>query len=189
MRYGIRSMTLDEVSSRAGISKKTFYQHFENKSALVKAIVAFDVEEQRERLRAFQSAAGENAIEKLSRIFHCSLEMFREMHSSVMHDLRKYHTQAWDKVEDFKWRFLKNVICENMEEGIREGLYRDDLDIEFIARLYIARGDVFIDGKVFPPHEFLISDLIVKSFHFHLRAIVTEKGRRYLEDHEQTLIQ
>lgn len=189
MRYGIRSMTLDEVSNRAGMSKKTFYQHFANKGALVKAIVEFDVEQQRKQLEKFTTATGVNAIDKLSQIFGCWLEMFRHLHSSVMHDLRRYHPQAWDKVEGFKWQFLKQIICENMAEGMEQGLYRSDLDSEFIARLYIARGDVFTEGKVFPPHEFLISELIIKSFHFHMRAIVSEKGRRYLEQHEQTLIQ
>jgi hypothetical protein len=71
-------------------------------------------------------------------------------------------------------------VSENMEKGIREGLYRPDLNIDVIARIYISRFDVTFDGELFPQDKYRFEDVIWEMFRYHIRGIASDKGVKYL---------
>ena len=72
-------------------------------------------------------------------------------------------------------------VIDVLRKGIKDGLYRDDLDIEVITRFYVARIDATWDGRVFPPDQFNVKDVLWKHFEYHIRGIASKKGVDYLE--------
>lgn len=186
MHYGIRSVTLDEISAAAGMSKKTFYQLFDNKSALVKAVIEKEVAHEIEQIEEITRRPG-NAVERLRAFFGCWMRIFQQMHPAVMHDLKKYHPEAWQLIEHYKWNELAAAIRQNLQQGIEEGLYRAEMNVDFLTNLHVARSDLVTDTRLFPPNQFSMPGIIREEYIYHLRGILSRKGLEYFESHQEEL--
>ncbi len=180
MRLGIKSMTMDEVATQLRVSKKTLYEHFSDKNDLVEQVVSAVCGHHRSSIDAI-CAKGLNAIEEHMEITRFLVAQVGGMHPSVQFDLQKYHPKAWAIMDSCEKRVVHGCISANLTKGIKEGLYREDLDVEVITRLYLARMDSTWDGQVFPADRFSMSDVLWKHLDYHIRGIASRKGIAYLE--------
>ena len=133
MRYGIRSVTMDEIALQTGVSKKTIYQFYADKDELVDAVINDEITHN-ENCCQQDINQSENAVHELFLAMDMVLEMFRSMNPSVLYDMEKYHPRAFQKFLKHKNDYLYNVIRENLVRGIKEDLYRDDINIDIISR-------------------------------------------------------
>lgn len=178
-RYGIRSVTMDEIATQLGISKKTIYQFYSDKDALVQDIFRDITNHNKQKCISFKDIA-ENAIHEQYLASESSREIFNDMSSSVLFDLNRYHPNVYADFEKFKKQFLFNVIKENLVRGIKEGLFRKDLNVNIITwlRLEMIAGifhnEEVITGKT-KPHQF---ENEMKDFFLH--GICTEKGLSFI---------
>ena len=174
-RYGIRSVTMDDIAGQLGISKKTIYQFYSDKDALVKDIFKGITDENKKKCTEFRSIA-ENAIHEQLLSSDAAQEIFINMNSSVLFDLNRFHPAVFAEFEKFKKQFLFNTIKENIQRGIKEGLFRKHIDVNIITwlRLEMISGifhnEEVITGKT-KPHRF---EDEMKDFFLH--GICTEKG-------------
>src|SRR5215204_4073533 len=135
-KYGIRSVSMDDIAAGLGMSKKTLYQYFSDKEELVDACFSGVMDHSRHQCLADQKKA-ENPVHEFFLAFDMTQEMFAEMNPAVLYDLQKYHPAAFKKFHEFKYTFLYNVITNNLQRGIKEELYRAEIDIDVLARLRI----------------------------------------------------
>lgn len=180
MRFGIKSMTMDDVATQLRVSKKTLYEHFTDKNDMVEQVVAGVCKHHRTAIDAI-CAKGLNAIDENHEITNFIVGQIGGVHPSVQFDLQKYHPKAWGILEHSEENDRLRCVHSNLEKGIKEGLYRDELDVEVITRLYISRMDSTWDGRVFPTEQFNIKDVLWKHFEYHIRGIASKKGLEYLE--------
>lgn len=180
MRNGIKSMTMDDVATQLHMSKKTLYEHFTDKNDLVERAVKHVSTQQREHIEAI-CRRGHNAIDELMEVNLFVAGMVGRMHPSIHFDLEKYHPAAWKYLLASKQAEIYDCTVRNMEKGIAEGLYREDLNVPVIARIYISRFDMCFDGELFPPHEHSFSEVLHEQFRYHVRGIASRKGLEYLE--------
>ncbi len=180
MRLGIKSMTMDDVATQLRISKKTLYEHFADKNDLVEQVVAVVCRHHRSTIDAI-CQRGLNAIDENQEITRFIVAQIGGVHPSVQFDLQKYHPKAWSILDETERTDIHRCVSGNLRKGVKDGLYREDLDIEVITRLYIARMDATWDGHVFPPERFSIPDVLWKHFEYHIRGIASRKGIEYLE--------
>src|SRR5512133_1482862 len=132
-RYGIRSVSMDDIAAQLGMSKKTLYQYYTDKDDLVNAV--FDIVLATNRSQCTDCIRkGENAIHEVFLSFDMVEEMLKNMNPSLLFDMQKYHPSACKKFEDFRNGFLYKVIKANLERGIREELYREDIDTDILSR-------------------------------------------------------
>src|SRR4029078_8820735 len=110
-RYGIRSVTMDDIAGQLGISKKTIYQFYSDKDALVKDIFKGITDENKKKCTEFRSIA-ENAIHEQLLSSDAAQEIFINMNSSVLFDLNRFHPAVFAEFEKFKKQFLFNIIRE-----------------------------------------------------------------------------
>ncbi|MFN3874844.1 MAG: TolC family protein, partial [Flavobacteriales bacterium] len=178
--HGYCQCTMDELAAELGMSKKTLYEHFQDKNDLVEQVVAAVCGFHRAAINAI-CARGLNAIDENEEITKFIVGQVGNMHPSVQFDLQKYHPRAWGILERRQQEDIHACVSGNLRRGIAEGLYREDLDVEVITRLYIARIDSTWDGRVFPPDRFDLSDVLWKHFEYHIRGIASRKGVAYLE--------
>ena len=128
MHYGIRSVTMDEISIQLAVSKKTIYQFYTDKDELVDAVVMNILNHNQENCCQHKVEA-ENAIQEVFLATEMVKEMFEHMNPSLLYDLEKHHSESYKKFSRFKYEFLRELLTDNLKRGISEGLYRSDLDI------------------------------------------------------------
>ncbi len=180
MKYGIKSLTMDDISRRLGISKKTLYQYVTDKKDLVKQGVGLLIEHEKTML--CQALDGsKTAIDELIEVTRCVSSETGEMHPSVIFDLQKYHPDAWKLMENHKKNFIYNMMLENLKRGINEGYYRENLDPFIITNIYIGMVDNMLNPEN-PIHKSMSIDNLHKEIiRYHIKGIANEKGLEYLK--------
>lgn len=180
LKYGIRSVTMDDLAKELAISKKTIYKYFEDKNDLVKSIIELKVQmDQALCLNSVQQS--ENAIDDLINLSKLVIEHLNNVNPTVFYDLRKHYPDAWEVMTLHKWEFVLNQIRNNIQRGIDEGIFRQNLDVEVTARLYVGSTDMILSGEVFPWPEFKFQRVFTEMIRFHLRGMANEKGLKYLK--------
>jgi AcrR family transcriptional regulator len=180
LRFGVKSVTMDDVAADLGISKKTLYQHVESKDALVKKVLEHHIS--REKSTCLQTiSATPNAIEEIFLIMDRNSQELTQIKTNVVNDLRKYHKDAWELVQKFQFDFVYKVVRDNLVRGREEGLYRDDFDVDIIARLHLATAFMLFDEEFFPD-ELISKVTLFKEFMMHnLHGILSAEGLIYLK--------
>lgn len=166
---------MDDIASELGISKKTIYQHFSDKDAIVEEVIELELACEKgdiERLRA----EVQDPIEEVIRTSEYMRANLATISPVLLHDLKKYHPKAWTLFQKHKHDHIIRNISRNLIEGIRLGLYRKDLDVDVLARLRIEQIEMAFDPTIFPPQQFNMIKIQVQFIHHFLRGILTEQG-------------
>ena len=138
LRYGIKSITMDDIARELGISKKTLYQYVDNKADLIQQIVVRFIQEEKERIGEI-CRQSTDAIEEMFNIASHVTQHLRSMAPSTMYDLQKYYREAWKMIEALNQQHIYNIIRENIEKGIRQGIYRKDINPDIMPNYMWAR--------------------------------------------------
>ncbi len=180
LRFGIKSITMDDVAHELSISKKTLYQMIESKDALV--IKVLDQHISREKANCIiRSKEASNAIEEIFIIMDSNTQELSQMKTNIINDLQKYHRDAWLMIRNFQYDFVLKVIRENLARGRKEGLYRDDFDPDIIAKLHLAGSFNLFDDQLFPVNSNSKVTLLREQMMHFLHGIVSPKGLAYLK--------
>src|ERR1700677_455182 len=126
-RYGVRTITMEEIASQLGISKKTIYQFFTDKDDMVSAVIEQEIQRNELECTDFRDAAAD-AVHQIFLALESLEEMLKYTNPLMLYDLEKHHPGSFQKLREYKYRFLYQVIVENLQWGISTGLYRPDLD-------------------------------------------------------------
>lgn len=187
MLYGIRSVSMDEIANHLGISKKTIYQYFKDKDALVEGVI--DIEIQKHHIEfTHYAASGENAIHEMFLAIDNVQETLRHMNPSVMYDLKKYHGQAFEKFRAHKNTFFYDITKSNIERGKKEGLYRPELNVDILTRFRLVNMFLMFDFEHFPSNKFTPIEIISETTDNYLHGMSTQVGLKIIETYKQERI-
>jgi TetR/AcrR family transcriptional regulator, cholesterol catabolism regulator len=181
IRYGLRSITMDDIARELGISKKTLYVLFASKADLVQKVNQWFLQKQKHEMLHICSMNC-NAIEEILKIYEFIVHSLKERHPSLIFDMQKYFSESWNDFLEYKNEFIFKSVCENLQKGIDEGLYRPDLNVPVIAKLYVSRIDTILDTRIFPPQQFPFGVVMHELFIYHIRGLVTPKGLKFFEE-------
>ncbi len=179
MRYGIKSITMDDVARELGISKKTLYQFVESKDDLVMQVMQRHIEEEKEVSQCWHRDA-DNAIEEILGVIKNAQKDLQRIKSNIVFDLQKYHRSAWEFMQNYQRGHMHQMVRANLERGIQEGLYRSDFDIDIIAKLHVAESFVLLDESFFPRSEYPLEVVFREYLLYYLHAIASDRGRELL---------
>lgn len=171
---------MDDVARELGISKKTLYQQVDNKEDLIYKAMCheFEVDKQMFARHADEAA---DAIDEFLRNSRYFIREMREMSPTTLRDLQKYYPAIWRETFQHHHKTFQSDLIRNLERGMEEGLYRDDLDPDVIATLYSGMMEMVIDRQVFPSHERPLSEIIRQMTGYHFNGIVNQFGRERLD--------
>jgi AcrR family transcriptional regulator len=186
MKFGIKSITMDDIAKNLGMSKKTLYQFFANKDELVNAILDKHLETDLCFIESL-SKSTDNAIDDLIHIATMVNETLKKIHPSIHYDLEKYHPTAWKKFGEHKRKFIYKSIHSNIVKGMKEGLFREDINPEILATLYVSKADVVFDPFVFPAEKFAFNRVYLEMLKQHIRGMATAKGLKYIDKKLKTI--
>ena len=181
LNLGFKSVTMDDLAHEMGISKKTIYSHFENKTHLV--------EECTMNLFWFISkgidhicSLGKNPIEELYEIKKFVMLHLKDERSSPQYQLQKYYPKIHHTLKNKQFEVMQDCVIDNLRKGIDMGIYRENLNIEFVSRIYFAGVNSIKDHTLFPNNKFPMVELMDDYLEYHLRGIVTPQGRKILNE-------
>ena len=179
LTLGFKSVTMDDLAHELGISKKTIYTHFANKTKLV--------EECTKRLFCSISdgidhicSLHKNPIEELYEIKRFALLHLKNEKASPQYQLQKYYPKIHDSIKKKQFDVMQDCVLDNIKKGIELGIYRDNLNIDFVSRIYFSGVTSIKDHHLFPVTKFPIVSLMDEYLEYHLRGIITPKGRQIL---------
>lgn len=178
-RYGIKSITMDDVARELGMSKKTLYQYVSDKNDLVEKTLDFHLQRSKHTCQLLVEDQG-NPIDAMLALGDFFCQHMKETNPSLMFDLRKYHAGAWQKLDEYRLDTIALQIRDNLIKGIREGYYREDINVDVIPRLYLGMVDAVLESRYFPRDLYKFEDVVQQMLLYHIHGISTQKGKEYL---------
>jgi AcrR family transcriptional regulator len=179
LQLGFKSVTMDDLAVSLGVSKKTLYIHFENKHQLVKE-VAYSIFEKVTRDIIKIKEGTSNPIEELHCVKMEAMKYLGSEKTSPNYQLQKYFPKIYEDLKTKEYQSLGEMVKSSLQNGIDSGLFRTEIDVEFVSRLYLNGMRGIRDIEIFPIEQFKIEDLFENFLDYHLRALVTPMGMKSL---------
>ena len=175
LNFGFKSVTMDDIANEMGISKKTIYQHFQNKTKLVEATAMHVFENISHGIDCI-CELDRNPIEEIYEIKRFVMLHLKDEKSSPQYQLQKYYPKIYATLKTKQFEKMLGCVTQNLERGVAQDLYRDAIDIAFIARLYFNSMVSLKDQDIFPQEKFSMPILMNNFLEYHLRGICSKKG-------------
>lgn len=181
IKFGIRSLSMDEICHELGISKKTMYQYVSNKNELVVKVLEGIVNG---AVCSIDLAKPQNlnAIDLLLWVSRHVAEKFQNFNPAMSFDLNKYYPEEYKAFIKSKKEILAELVKKNLEQGTADGFYRGDLDHDLIARLYVHNLETIQDPEFTSSEDFTFDKIFNVLFDSHIRSICNAKGIAYYEE-------
>jgi AcrR family transcriptional regulator len=179
LNLGFKSVTMDDIANEIGISKKTIYTEYSNKTALIEDCVMQKFCSMSDGIDDIV-ALGKNPIEELYEIKKYVLSHLNNEKTSPQYQLMKYYPKIHENLKKLHFDKMQGCVLSNVERGVSEEIYRPNLNIEFVARIYFSGVNSIKDQTIFPVERFPVAYLMDTYLEYHLRGIVTPKGREIL---------
>lgn len=180
LTLGFKSVTMDDIATELGISKKTIYKYFCNKNSLVKATVDDlfkKVSTGIDEIRGLDK----NSIEEIFMIRGFMMQQLHNESTSPLYQLQKFFPKVFTCLRNNQFEKVSTSMVENLKKGIKSGIYRENINIDFISRMYFTGLTGIKDNSVFPTDTFTVASLTKQFLEYHLRAISTPRGVEILE--------
>lgn len=181
-KHGVKNLSMDDISRHMRISKKTIYRLVRDKDDLVKQSLELYLEAEQTKIESILNTS-DNSVDEMIRLVVYFFDQVREFTSSALVDIHLHYPKAWKIYMDYRYNFMLKSIHQNVENGVKQGMYRKDLNPEIISKIYIAGVDILGNQLLFPARQYVFLDIYKEYINYHLRGIVSDKGLNYLEQH------
>ena len=187
MQYGIRSVSMDDIATHLGMSKKTIYQYFSDKDELVDAVLNIEIQDMEGNCTNCSEQA-QDAIHEIFLTLDHIEEQLRHINPIVLYDLEKFHFKTFQKFQQHKQKFLYQIILHNLERGIREELYRPELRVDVMARFRLETIMIPFNIITFPPAKYNVADVTREIIEHFVYGLAAPKGYKLIQKykHERT---
>ncbi len=179
LTLGFKSVTMDDIAQEMGISKKTIYVHFANKTKLVEAVTFELFVTICDGIDTICDASN-NPIEELYDIKMFVMHHLKSEKSSPQFQLKKYYPQIYDALKLKQFEKMHDSVKESLQKGVDTELFRQNINVDFISRMYFNGMTGIKDQSIFPKEIYNMEYLMESYLEYHLRAIVTDKGFQIL---------
>jgi len=185
-KYGIRSVSMDDIAKALSISKKTIYQYFNDKNELVKEVAGQIISE---KLGAYKEVAdsASNAIEELAVTAKLIRQHFMEMNPALMYDVKKFHPEAWALFAQHEKEVIYNAVVDNLNRGQQEGFFRKEINVAIMAKIRFEQIHLTFDDCIFPKEEFNMTEVHVQLFNFFIHGVLTPNGLKEFNNYENQI--
>jgi len=178
--YGIKSVSMDDISREMGISKKTLYRFVKDKEELAGKVIKYNLKLNGKKIEKILSPSM-NAIEEVLAIVQFFIEIHKSHSPTMIFDLQKFYPEVFKVFQKEKKEKLNAFYDNNFKKGMAEGLYRKDLDVDIAQRIIVLLSNIIIENDTFTIKEVTSPGFIKELYSYHLHGVVSEKGLKILE--------
>ncbi|MEM6525016.1 MAG: TetR/AcrR family transcriptional regulator [Bacteroidota bacterium] len=179
-KYGVRSVSMDDIARYLSMSKKTLYQYFKDKDELVTLGMQAHMEQEKAEFQEIANNA-HNAIHEMAGVTKLMRKNMKGINPSLLFDLQKYHPNAWNVWLDFKENYIKDSVVSTLQKGMEQGLFRDEIDPEVMAIFRVEQVQMAFDDRVFPADKFNFKNVQMSFLDHFIHGLVNDKGRELLK--------
>lgn len=179
LTLGFKSVTMDDLANEMGISKKTIYTHFSNKTKLVEESTSHLFDQISEGIDGI-CVLQKNPIEELYEIKRFAMQHLKDEKSSPQYQLQKYYPKIFSSLKGKQYHLMQACVVDNIRRGIAQDIYRENINVDFVSRIYFTGVTSIKDQELFPANQFPVTTLMDEYLEYHLRGIITLKGRKIL---------
>ena len=180
---GVKHVTMDDLATQLGISKKTIYQYYKDKDALVSSVVEFELANH--ALICNQSMKlADNAVHEIFLLMTVIQEMFNRMNPLALFEIEKYYPLAFEKIKNHKDDFIFSMISTNLEKGIAEGLYRKDVDVTILSKYRLETSLIPFNIHVFHPSKFDMLKVNLQIIEHCVYGVATLDGHKLMDNYK-----
>lgn len=183
-KFGIKSVTMDDIAKHLGMSKKTIYQFYRDKDEIVLSLSQEDLKRHQDIIDNVVSNS-KDAVHEIILMMDYVSDSFKKMNPNLLYDLQKYYPKAWQTFLSFKEKKMMEVVETNFAKGIEQGLYRADINSKILARLRIEQVEMAMNPVIFPPDKYDLSQVQVVLLDHFLYGILTLKGHKLINKYKQ----
>ncbi|HVS91583.1 MAG TPA: TetR/AcrR family transcriptional regulator [Mucilaginibacter sp.] len=183
LQAGIKSVTMDDIAKHLGMSKKTIYQFFKDKNELVLALVKKRLKDDEDEMSELLAKSG-NVIEGMINMMKCSEEIFGRANPVIIHDMQKYHPEAWKEFQNFKSGVIVRTMEQLLSRGIQQGYIRPEVDVKILARMRMMQVEMGFNPQAFPANEFNLWKVQRELMEHFNYGICTMKGYKLLNEYK-----
>lgn len=184
MKYGVRSISMDDIARHLSVSKKTLYQHFTDKEEIITQVSQTHLGRTTNQMNDLREEA-ENAIDELAKISVCIKQNMEKMNPSLLFDLQKYHPKAWAVWMDHKSKHIYESVVRNLKQGIEDGHFRTEIKTAIIASTRLMLIEAVFDERIFPKDKFNLVEVHSEIFDHFVYGICTDKGRKLYQKYKK----
>lgn len=180
---GLRQVTMDDLATQLGISKKTIYQYYKDKDDLVKAVVNFELRNHQWLCQNCESNA-DNAVHEMFLTMETMKEMAKTMNPGTLMELEKYFPSAFDVIKKHKEEYFLSLIKENINKGIEQGFYRNDLEVEILSRFRLETIFIPFNLHLYPLSKFDPIKVHTQLMEHFVYGLMTVKGYEVMQQYK-----
>ena len=181
--YGIKTVTMDMLATRMGISKRTIYEVFKDKDELLRGVITSMTIKQKELMEKILGES-ENVIEAIFKMLDLMSAHFRNMSPAFLLDMKRFHNKILNKVDEANELPYYRDNSEILLRGIKEGLFREDIDINITNKCLVEVTRLANDKDASSPDSMMNEDMIRNIYINYLRGISTLKGLELITFYE-----
>lgn len=175
MKFGMRSVTMDDIAKHLGISKKTIYANFKDKNELVLNMIS-NMLSKDECCMLECKANAEDAIDEIFLLMDFMKEMLSSINPVVFYDLEKYHNEAYKLMMNFHETRIYNSVKAGLERGVKEKVFRDDINIDILATSRVAQVNWIFQSELVRSGKYSLYQVIQELTTHFLFGISTLSG-------------
>lgn len=183
-KYGIRSVTMDDIAKHLGMSKKTIYQYYKEKDEIIHKLMMAQIEGHQCTFSECVERS-ENIVDEVFTMMKNIHEIFSKINPQFIYELQKYYPQTWKLFKDFKEEFIIKMVEKSLEKGKKEGHVRPDVNVKILSRLRMEQVELAMDPAAFSPDKFKILDVQLTLVEHFLYGICTLKGHKLINKYKE----
>ncbi|WP_461075596.1 TetR/AcrR family transcriptional regulator [Spirosoma flavus] len=174
-KYGVRSVTMEDIAKQLGISKKTIYQHFNDKEEILYQVIQDKTVRNQSEMDCMV-IEGLNPVEEMLWVLNMMQKHADQVSPNLLVDVKRYYPQAFALFRQYKENQIMRSILENIQKGIEQGLYRPDINPTILARLRVEQIELAFNTELFSTDQFTMQQIQYELIHHFVRGMLTEKG-------------
>lgn len=183
-KYGIRSVTMDDIAKHLGMSKKTIYQYYKEKDEIIHKLMQAHIKKDESTFsESYEKAA--NIVDEVFSMMKNIQDIFSKINPQLFYEMQKYYPQTWKLFKEFKEEFILSMVQKSLEKGIKEGYVRPDIDIKILSRLRMEQIEWAMNPASFPPDKFKILDVQLVLVEHFLYGICTLRGHKLINKYKE----
>jgi TetR/AcrR family transcriptional regulator, cholesterol catabolism regulator len=186
-QYGFKSVTMDDIARQLGISKKTVYQFFADKQAIVTAVLDKIFAEDERRMEEIKKVSSDS-IEEMIRISDYFRGMMQSMNPLVFHDMQRYYPKAWEQYQHHRQVCFRGSLIETINAGVVSGFFRKEIDVEVVAKMRLYQVELGFDQKIFPSQQYDFTHVQMQFFEHFLYGLCTQEGHKKIASYRSLML-
>lgn len=173
---GIRAVKMDDIAMHLSISKRTLYEIYEDKEALLFEGIKKFHHQRREHMRQVAHDS-DSVIDVILHAYKVQVEQFRQTNPLFYSDMERYPKIL--KYFEEENKYTRGQFLDFLRRGIEEGYFRSDINYELIAHMFEALGKYIMSNQLY--RRYTIEEIFMNLLFVSLRGFCTESGVRLLD--------